>query len=203
MHGQLTEEQVRDALSRAEELHLRSALAEGHSPALESVLNAAEEMGISRDAMPQALQEKLGKPMETPEVGDMVFARSADNNYYVANVVAAEAGRVRVRFLSGGEDTLPEDALRPCNFVPGMKVFAQWPVWGWYKGDVISYDAKKGKLLVSDGWSEKKFSISEVRLEPVKQKSGSTRSKLYWTLITVGIALGGPLGALVTWLLMR
>ena len=194
---------MRDALSRAEELHLRSALEEGNSPAFESVLSAAEEMGIPRDVMLQALQEKLGKPMDTPAVGHMVFAKSADNNYYVAEVLEAEPRKVTVRFLSGGEDTLCEDCLRPCKFVPGMKVVVQWPMWGWYKGDVISYDDKKQKLVVSDGWHEKKFHISEVRLDAEKKKGTRPRSKLYWTLVTVGIALGGPIGAFITWLLMR
>jgi hypothetical protein len=203
LQGRLTEEQVREALSRAEELHLRAALEEGDNPAFESVLGAAEEMGIPRDAMLQALQEKLGKPMETPSVGQLVFARSADNNYYVAEVVEAQKGKVRVRFLSGGEDTLSEDALRPCKFVPGMKVTVQWPIWGWYKSDLVSYDEKKKKLLVSDGWQEKKFNISEVRLDAEKEKGHNARAKLYWTLITVGMALGGPIGALITWLLMR
>ena len=60
MQKHLTEEQIRDALSRAEELHLRSALASDNDPAIESVLNAAEEMGLPREAMLKALQERLG-----------------------------------------------------------------------------------------------------------------------------------------------
>jgi hypothetical protein len=194
---------MREALSRAEELHLRSALAAGDSPAYESVLSAAEEMGIPREAMLQALQEKLGKPMDTPAAGQMVFARSADNNYYVAGVLEAASGRVKVRFLSGGENTLSEEHLRPCKFVPGMKVIVQWPLWGWYKGDVVSYDYKKKKIVVSDGWQEKKLPISAVRLEADKKQGSNPRAKLYWTLITVGMAIGGPIGAAVTWLLMR
>ena len=203
MQGRLTEEQVREALSRAEELHLRSALAEDDSPAFESVLSAAAEMGIPREAMLQALQEKFGKPMETPDVGEMVFAKSADNNFYVAEVVDSAPGAVKVKFLSGGVDTLSEEHLRPCKFVPGMKVTVQWPIWGWYKSDVLAYDDKKKKLTVSDGWNEKKFHVSEVRLEAEKKKGSNPRAKLYWTLITVGAALGGPLGAIITWLLVR
>lgn len=202
-HGRLTEEQIRDALSRAEELHLRQALTDGGDPAIESVLSAAEEIGLSREAMMQALRERLDRPMHTPAPGERVFARSADGNFYVADVVEAELGKVRVRFLSGGEDVLTEEALQPCNFVPGAKVVVPWPVWGWYKGDVVSYDAKKGKVLVSDGWNEKRFSISEVRLQPRKEKGSNSRARLYWILISIGAALGGPLGAVITWLLMR
>ena len=203
MQGRLTEDQVREALYRAEELHLRQALSDEDDPAIESVLNAAEEMGLPREAMLQALQERLGQPMPTPVSGERVFARSADGNYYVADVEVAEPGRIRVRYLSGGEATLTEDDIQPCNFVPGMILVVPWPVWGWYKADVVSFDAKKGKVLVSDGWSEKKFSISEVRLHETKRKRGGSRSRLYWTLISLGIALGGPIGALITWLLMR
>lgn len=167
------------------------------------MLSAAAEMGIPRQTMLQALQEKFGKPMETPVVGEMVFAKSADNNFYVAEVADSAEGAVRVKFLSGGEDTLREEHLRPCKFVPGMKVTVQWPIWGWYKSDVLAYDDKKKKLTVSDGWSEKQFHISEVRLDAEKQKGSNPRTKLYWTLLTVGIALGGPLGAFITWLVMR
>jgi hypothetical protein len=203
VQGRLTEEQVREALSRAEELHLRTALAEGDDPAIESVLRAAEEMGIPRDAMRRALEEKLGKPMATPSVGALVFARSADDNYYAAEVLDAQPGNVRIRFLSGGEDTRSEDELRLCNFVPGMKLIVPWPMWGWYKGIVVSYDDKKKKVLVSDGWSEKKFSISQVRLEAAKSRKHGGRQRLYWILIGLGVGLGGPIGALITWLLMR
>jgi hypothetical protein len=203
MRTELSEEQIRDALSRAEEIHLRSSLQNENDPAIESVLQAAAEMGLPRDAMLQALRERLDKPMATPEPGDMVFAKSVDKNFYVATVVDAVPGRVRVRFVSGGEETLSEVDLKPCNFMPGMKVVVQWPVWGWGKADVISYDAKKGRITASDGWSEKKVKLSEIRLEPAKVKKANTRARLYWMLIGFGVVLGGPLGALITWLLMR
>ncbi|MDQ2987090.1 MAG: tudor domain-containing protein [Armatimonadota bacterium] len=203
MNVRLDEQQIREVLSRAEEIHLRAALASGGDPAIESVLAAAEEMGVPREAMRIALHERLGRPMKTPDVGDLVFARSADGNFYVANVLDAASSGIRVRFLSGAEHTLPESDLQECNFLPGAKVVVPWPVWGWYRADVVSYDAKKGKVLVSDGWNEKKFSLSEIRLDPPKSQSKNVRTKVYWALISLGAAMGGTLGALITWLLMR
>jgi hypothetical protein len=203
MQKHLTEEQIRDALSRAEELHLRSALASDNDPAIESVLNAAEEMGLPREAMLKALQERLGKPMATPKVGERVFAKSADGKYYVAEVLATEGEEFRIRFLSGADATVSMEDLMPCNFVPGFKVVVQWPVWGWYKGDVVAYDAKREKVTVSDGWNEKKFSLDEIRLDPPKDSNLNPRAKIYWTLISIGAAMGGTIGAVITWLLMR
>lgn len=200
VEGRLTEQQIKEALSRAEEIHLRAAMADEHGPAIESVLAAAEEIGLPREAMRQALRERLGSPMN-PQVGDRVFARSVDGHFYVATVEGISPDGVDVKFLSGGASQLSLADLRPFTFAPGMKIYAHWPVWGWCKVDVVGFDSKRDRVVCSDGWSEKKMKLHEVRLG--KAKASDSRARLYWVLIGLGTLIGGPLGAAITYLLMR
>jgi hypothetical protein len=197
MRTRLTEDDVKGVLARAEEIHSRSV--EGHDS--ESILHAATEAGLPREAVEQALRERFDLFGEPPKVDDVVFARSSDDRHYVATVLGVTESGARVRFVKGGEATLPYSSLRPCPFLPGEELTVDWPWWGWWPVSVVSYDRDSQSVQVTDGWTEEWFSFDKIRLDPPKKHSAARRA-LFWTYAALG-SVGAVVGAVATWLVMR
>lgn len=192
----LTDAERREILARAEEIQrgLRS------DTDLNALIAAAEEVGISREAMERALRERRHLPPTPPTVGSLVFARSANEKYYAAEVLDVQPDRIRVRFLRGSEHLVESDQIRPASLIPGEKVICEWPWWGPWTCTVIGYDAGRQRLKVSDGWGyTRTFPLAEVWLPSAAQpeQDRRTRRKIYLTLLGVGAALGGVLGFLL------
>ena len=203
MRTQLSQEELRDVLTRAEEIHFRTLDADG----AEAILRAAEEAGLPREAIEKALEERFGAPRAPSKPGELVFAESADGMYYVAEVVTADQDETRVKYLRGGERGVPTTKTRPAEFLPGERIICPWPFWGAWTCIVISYDQTKKNIKVTDGWGEyQTFSIKDVYVAPpktpkTKKQIGHVKA-LLWTY-AVGAISGGALGAWVTWLLTR
>lgn len=201
--GFLTEEQTREVLARAE------AIQQGANPGaavvnVASILSAAEEAGLSRSAVEQALREQNFVRFAIPNVGNLTFARSVDGREYVAEVLASDDQSGRVRFLDGGEHSLAPNHVRPATFLPGERITCPWPGWGWWPCTVISYSASSRTVKVTDNWGlTKTFGIAEVRIDPPKARRLPSRTRVVLTVLTAGATVGGLLGALTTWLLMR
>ena len=190
----LSDDDIRAIVARADEIQHAA-----HSSADErtALVQAGEEIGISRVAMERALQERLGAPFE-PQVGDLVFGRGVDDKYYVAELLADAGDERRVRFLRGGERVLGRDELRPCSFLPGERVVCPWPGWGAWTCSVLSYDADAGLVTVTDGWADTAtFPIRDVWLAP-RTAAGRRRARIYAALLGAGAAVGATIGALVT-----
>jgi len=201
----LNDDELHDVLARAEEIQ-RSALTGPDARAeLEVVIQAAEEVGIPRAAVERALRERFNLPAQPPKPGELFFARSADGRFYVAEVLAATTDDVRIRFLNGSEHSVAPTELRPAGFLPGAKVTVNWPWWGAWTCTVVSYDAAKGRIKVNDGWGETKhFPIGEVWLNaPRAPAAGSSRTRIYATLLGAGAGVGAIVGAIITALLLR
>jgi hypothetical protein len=199
----LTDEELRDVLARAEELERTTRHGEAWNAEIAAVIEAAEEVGLSRQAVERALAERLNLPAAPPAAGALTWARSADGKFYVAEVMSTAETGIRVRFLGGGEQLLPPDALRPCTFIPGERVVCQWPMWGQWSCTVISYDAAKQRVRLSDGWgSTRTFPVSEVWLPPAKSHPLSVRRRMAVMLLGAGVLTGAVIGAIITVLLM-
>lgn len=196
-HG-LSEEQVRDVLARAEEIQSRSS-----AGTYDSVIAAAEEAGLTRSAITQAIQERVGAFVESPPVGQLVFAKGEKGRYFPAEVVSTSGVHVSIRFLNGSEQTVAFDALRPLTLLPGESVVCPWPDWGFWTCSVVSFDAARRRVRVTDNWGsgEKTFDLDEVFINsPRVQNQESTLSWLLISALTVG---GGIVGSVLTWLAMR
>ncbi len=200
----LTDEELRDVLARAEEIERAARHGDEWNAELAAVIGAAEEVGLSRQAVERALAERLNLPATPPVVGSLTWARSADGKFYVAEVLSTSAEGARVRFLRGSELHLTLDELRPCAFIPGERVACQWPMWGPWACTVVAYDSVKQRVKLSDGWgSTRTFPVSEVWLAPAKADPRAARRRIYATLLGAGAAAGALLGAIITALLMR
>lgn len=201
----LTDDELRDVLARAEEIQSAAPRAEEVSAELEAVITAAEEVGLARPAMEQALRERLSISATPPAVGSLTFAKSADDKFYVAEVLETSSEGVRVRFLRGSEHLVTLDQLRPSAFIPGERVGVDWPWWGPWTCTVVAYDAAKKRVKLSDGsGSTKWFSVAGVWLAAARKPAGSgSRTRVYATLMGAGAAVGALVGSIITALLMR
>ena len=196
----LSDEELREVLARAEEIQLGSRSIDTMQAEMEVVIGAGEAVGLTRPAIERALRERFDVAAVAPVSGSLVFAQSADGKYYVAEVVSTGADSIRVRYLRGSEHTVTPDQVRPCAFLPGEKVVANWPWWGPWTCTVIKYDAARQKVKLSDGWGEtKSFNIAEVWQSSRKPWSGRFRIAATW--LSVGVGLGTILGAALTRLL--
>lgn len=197
----LSDDELRDVLTRAEQIQLASRRSNLRSAELESVIAAAEEIGLERSAVERALRERLGLPAEPPAVGELCFARSADGNFYVAEVLSSSDDGLRVRFLRGAEHVVSPADIRPCQLLPGQRVVCNWPMWGKWTCTVVAFDADRGRVKLSDGWgSTKKFQIDEIWLPPQRRsdEARGSRARIYVRLVGAGLAIGALLGSLVT-----
>jgi hypothetical protein len=126
--------------------------------------------------------------------------------YYVAEVLSSAPNEVNVRYLSGSDAALAPDEIRTCRFRPGERITVNWPWWGPWTCSVVSYDAHRQRVELSDGWgSTKTFDIAEVWLQPPKKplSPGKRKGRMYVTLMAAGSGIGAVVGSALTWLLMR
>lgn len=202
----LTDDELRDVLARAEEIERASLRGDQIHAELEDVIGAAEEMGLPRRAVELAIRERLDLSASPPAVGSLAFARSSDGKFYVAEVLSDSADGYGVRFLRGSEHTVAPDQLRQCSLIPGERVTCNWPWWGPWTCTVVSYDAAKRRVKLSDGWGETRtFPLSELWIAPAR-KTGSAvgaRRRVYLTLMAAGAGVGAIVGSIITGLLLR
>jgi hypothetical protein len=169
---------------------------------MRAVIAAAEEVGLSREAVEQALRERFEVAGSPPAVGELAFAGSADGKYYVAQVLELSDSGARVRYLRGSEATVAMDRLRSCVLVPGTRVVADWPMWGAWTCTVVSYDADRQRVKVSDGWgSTTNVKLTDIWLDQPKAQRSGSRTMVYATLLGVGATFGAVVGAVITMLL--
>jgi hypothetical protein len=198
----LNDDELREVFARAEEIQRTSLPSSGPNTELEAVIEAGQEVGLSRPAIERALRERLEFFAAPPAVGARVFARSADDKYYAAEVVSVAAEEVRVRFLEGAEHSVTMDQLRPFAIIPGARIACYWPWWGPWTCTVVSYDAARQKVKLTDGWgSTHSVRISEVWLPRPRTKTPS-RARIYARLLGAGAAVGALIGAIVTAIVM-
>ncbi|HEX6314801.1 MAG TPA: tudor domain-containing protein [Gemmatimonadaceae bacterium] len=192
----VSDEDLRHVLTRAGEIQR-----EGHSvDSLEELIAAGEAAGLTRPAIERAIQERFRAP--PVQSGALVFARSADGKYYVAEVVSLQEDAVCVRFLRGSEHVVSSDQVRPCAFLPGERVVANWPWWGPWTCTVVSYDASRQKVKLSDGWGDtKSFPISDVWQTDRTAWNGRLRAAITW--LSVGVGLGAVVGTSLALFLLR
>ena len=202
----LSPDQIHDVLHRAQEIELHRRHELALTSEVSSVIAAAEEVGVSRDAILQAMQEHFDLLGEPPKVGELVFAKSANEKYYVAEILRIGDGATKLCFLNGGETTVSPKDIRPFSIIPGSRLVCNWPDWGWWSCTVLSFDAKHRRVRVSDNWgSEETFSIADVQLDMREINKGPRGGSFaaQWQTSLAIFAGGGLVGALLTWFLHR
>ncbi|MBX3118212.1 MAG: hypothetical protein KF784_04040 [Fimbriimonadaceae bacterium] len=198
----LTSEQMQEVLARAEEIRRQEEAKIEWTNELEQWVHAAEEAGISRPTLEQALRERFSLYGSTLEPGEHVFAKSKNGRFYAAKLLSLEESVAKVEFVSGGECRLPISELRPFSLLPGEKVECDWANWGWWTCTVTSYDKNLMKVYANDGWGTTQgFDISQVRLNV--PEPGKTSFASRFGLVVGPLLAGTAIGTLITWLVMR
>jgi hypothetical protein len=206
---ELSQEEVSHTISRASQIVENQA--EGSQIRLggyEAYVCAAEEMGIPRDAMLQALRERNLLPVDAFNPGDEVFAPSADNASYAATIIRVVSdASVVVKFLNGGEHTVSHMDIRPLSMVPGRQLQFQHKDMGegiWYTGKLLEYDTVKRVARISYAAVPYTVPITRVRLKAPKvqkvQVPATVRQLLFCTVLVSGSIAGG-IGFLLGYLL--
>ena len=203
----LSEEETQDVLLRASEIAAISARQDSGSTSIEAFLAAATEAGIPRAALEQALRER-SISSRTFAVGEQVFAKSADDKFYLATVVTASPDSYHLKFLRGGYATVPTSDVTSGQLLPGQRVICDWPHWGAWECTVVSVDESAGTIRASDGWmNTETFPMSEIRMSaPRARRPKSSRPSVDrvggWLYAACAVA-GGAVGSAITWWLTR
>ena len=182
----ISEEEMRRTLQRAQEIHQSLSPESEHD---EMFIRAAEEIGISREAMVQAIQERQQETAAARNPGDFVFAPSDDGFLYAGTITSVTGERILVRFLNGSERAYDASQIQPVAFLPGSKVQFKFPGLGWTTGRVTRYDPIVRTVFVTSIWDTEtqERPLSQVRLAPVKPAMSSQMQEM---LLKVAIATG-------------
>lgn len=160
----MDQDELRQLLTRAEEIQAQSNVDVRLDEELRQVVAAAEEAGLDRESIMRALKERKSLVRPLAE-GELVFARSADGHSYPARLTSVDALSATVKFLNGGDSVQSLEDVRRLAVIPGMKLEVPWPNWGWWPANVVSFDVENSKVKMNDGWgNEHTFHISDVRL---------------------------------------
>ena len=200
---QLNEEELSQTTRRAYELATVGPDASTLEQKYSEYIRATEELGLPREAVIQALRERLDIHEMEVESGQRVFAPSADGFWYSATVTQVNGEQIKVRFDSGGEVTCERIRLRPFSLSPGMIVHGCWKGDdGWYGARIRSYNPDKDKVEVIyrlDGTVET-LPLKRIRL--FSEKPGSHRHAYSWVPnpildLALKLTTGGAIGFLL------
>jgi len=92
----MDDERFRAVLQRAEEIQAQNAATVIVTEDMNTMVDAAVEAGLSREAVSQALQERLSLETVTHTIGELVFALSADGFSYPARIRSIDGEIVEV-----------------------------------------------------------------------------------------------------------
>jgi hypothetical protein len=194
----LSNDDVNAVLLRADQIQ-RAEVRGANEAEIQRFIERAEASGYSRAAVLQALRERFGLTTAPVAVGDRVFALSSDGKFHIASVVSLAPGEARVRYLRGSERTVASDEVRPFALAPGERIGVNWPMWGPWSCELVSYDEANGTVTLSDRWgSEKMFPIAEIWIEPPSASGGFGSFVLWTSLLGAGAAIGGVLATIIS-----
>jgi hypothetical protein len=194
MDVRLSDEELAAVVRRAHEItSLQGRLEEGRN-SLDEYVRAAEEMGVPREAMMQALHERFAFLERDVEPGTLVFALSGDGRHYAAKVLKCDGDSLAVRFLNGGEGVVGRHQLQEPSFSPGSEYEYHSPSYMMYlKAQAVRYDRDALTVTFNYWGTEETVPLAKVRT--VKPRSGIGPPPWVYTL---AIALGsGVLGAVL------
>jgi len=195
MSVRLSDEELAAVVQRAHEIHSLQGRLEESRSGLDDYVKVAEELGVPKEAMLQALNERFAFLNREVESGQLVFARSSDGRCYAAKVVSSTEDSVSVRFLNGGEARVGRHELLEASFMPGSLYEYHSPSYMTYlRSQVVRFDVDSLTVTFNYWGTEETVPLSKVRTSRPRSGPGLPP----W-VYTVAIALGsGVAGVLLT-----
>jgi hypothetical protein len=188
----MDESAIREVLARAQAIQAKGVRLSAdkpieEQPAVMELVDAAEEAGIERTAVLQALHEREPVLPERVSVGSLVFAPSSDGEFYVAHVLAIKEGQAEVKFGNGSRARVYGEALRPFSLLPGESVMCDTHS-GWRKSTVEKYDPKDEFVRAKGMWGNGDFRLDQIKMyrpaKPGRYDFG------FWLLVGMPFFLG-------------
>lgn len=203
----LSEEELGQAYYRASQIveqQTDTAFSQSAKQDYEAYLTAAEEVGIPRQAMLQALRERFLIPMEAVKPGDLIFAPAGDRQWHAAQILRVENDTsIIVQFLNGGEQSIALTDIRPLGLVPGREVEFDYQVVVpemqgiWHKGKVAEYDPVNKQARITYGLTAYTVPLTRLRLRAEKQALPLSVRALLFRAVLIAGSIGGGIGLLL------
>lgn len=192
-------------LRRAEEIAADEARLLQNRPDVRDLVLAAEETGLSREAVLAALRERLAEKTTDLQSGDLVFALSADSHWYPAVFQNLAREQVKLRYFNGGEGTVSLTDIKPFTLAPGLKIqtFSQ-SYKMWIDSEVTRYNPDSRSVATNYWYTEDIVTLERIRLKGENQfvKNLPAKAKYYLTLAATAIG-SASIAAIVTALILR
>ena len=200
MEVRLSDEELAAVVQRAHDIHTLQGRIGEERRGLDEYVKVAEEMGVPREAMMQALNERFAFLDREIETGQIVFAKSEDGRAYAAKVVSSGEDSVQVRYLNGGEARVGRHELQEATFSPGTVYEYHSPSYMMYlKSQVVRYDRDSMTVTFNYWGTEETVPLSKVRVPRPRTGPGVPP----WVYTVVAALGSGVIGAAVMWLVMR
>lgn len=198
----MNQETIRSILLRAEEIDRDSRVDPQNDPRYAGLVTAAAEAGINKDAVIQALRERIAILEAEPEVGDMIFALSVDGDYHLAKFLGENGDYSSVQYYGGGKADILSTMIKPFQMIPGSEVHVKWDRRGWVSAKVLDNDPENNWLYLEVDGQSRYIDYEEIRILKATPVSKSSPLQ-YWRDRAI-LALGsGVVGALLMWLLQK
>jgi hypothetical protein len=163
---ELNDSEMDGILQRADEIAREGIHVLDPQAAYAPYLDAAEEMGIPREAVIYALEERLRTPLEPIRPGARVFAMGADGAFYAARIESIDKLRAQVWFANGSAHTCSVTHLRPFGMIPGRRFEVFYRPWSqWIPASVQKYseECEMADVVYCDG-ERSTVALHEIRL---------------------------------------
>lgn len=202
MTPSLPDQTLRDVLQRAQEISSETGLMLKQNPEWSDLLQAAEEAGIPREAILEALRERIAPDTQEYEVNELVLATDGNGWYHTARIDSVRSATARVRFLGGGDADLPLQDIRRFTLVPGAKVNI---FYGgvWTTANVVSYNRDAMSVTMNIWGGQHTATLDVIRIRDERKVMPLADRIKIWLYCGAGVLAGGSLGALITAMLMR
>lgn len=200
----MSESRLGEVLARAQEIDGQTRHMEITQSEIETFVTAAEESGLSRDAVMQALRERLGYAPDAFQEGELVFAKSEDGHFYAARISDLEGKVAKVRFLNGGFGMVAIGDLRLFSLAPGQSVQYDSPaMYTWVTARVQSVNLEGGSVRFNMWGTPETVPLEKVRLAQERTSASVAQTTKYWTIGLSSLLTGTALGGAITWWLTR
>lgn len=179
----LTDDEQRQVLDRAQQL----LSADQKLDVYRAFIDAAEEVGIPRNAVEQALLERLNTPKLNVAPDAMVWAPGADGHLYPAKVKSTTETHAEILFSNGAHSHVLLDQIQSFALTPGLKIEAQLPSWNyWTLMDVQTYNPVANAVTISYWGTEYTITLDKLRL-PTAKKAVKTPFTFEWRSFLFGL----------------
>lgn len=195
MHSENSVE-LREVLERAQEIDSETGVLLRQNPEWADMIEAAEEAGVPREAILEALRERVGAVATDFGAGELVFATSGNGWFNPAKIETVRNGRARVRFLGGGEAEVDLRDVKSFGLAPGDSIYINY--YGtWTKVEVGSFNRDSLSVTTNYYGMHETRSLEGVRLkDPRFAKPLKDQAKL-WTYMVASFVSGGMVAGLI------